>query len=98
MTKMLQNDKNLTGSQEQQEKNQKAVETTARHSDRTVETCSCTTEMQNTLLAHLGASTLSSGDVMSLSFAVSLAGLENSSGTMVAIGLLTIIQDTDFEA
>lgn len=95
---MPQKHKAPTVSQEQQVPKKMAVNTMACHSDGPVETCSCTTDVQDLLLTYSDASTLSRGDLLSLSLAVSLANLETTSGTAAIIDLLTIIQDPDFDA
>lgn len=70
----------------------------AHQSDGLIETCSCTIGVQITLPAYSEVSTLSSGDLWSLSLGVSLANLEATSGTAAVIDLLTIIRGPDFDA
>lgn len=47
--RVTQIDKALTGSNEQKEPNQMEVDAAARHSDEPVETCSCTSDVQDLL-------------------------------------------------
>lgn len=68
------------------------VETTVRHSVGPFRAFTATTNDQNLLLIYLGASTLSCGDILSLSLAESLAGLETFSGTVAVINLLVMFQ------
>lgn len=77
------------GSQQQQESNEVAVDSTARPSVRPVETFYCTTNVQYLLLTFSDASTLSIDDLLSLSLAISLACLKTISGTAAVIAPLT---------
>lgn len=56
-TKISQKVRAPTGSQQQQEPNQMAVDATPPHADGPVETCTCTTYMQNCLLTYSDACT-----------------------------------------
>lgn len=95
---MLQKGEAPTGFQEYRVPNQLAVDTTAHHSHGLVEFCSCTTDVQDTLLISSGASTLSRSDLLSLSLVVSLGSQETTSGTANTADLLTILRDFDFDA
>lgn len=75
-----------------------AVDTEARHSDGAVETCSSTTDVQDFLLTYSGDSTLSQGDPLRLSLAVSFATRETAPGTAAVIDLLKIIRDLASDA
>lgn len=63
-----------------------------------VENCSCMEDMQDLLFTFLDASTLSIGDLLNLSLEVSLYSLETTHEMASLIDILTIIQDSDFDA
>lgn len=73
-----------------------AVAATARSSDVAVETC--TTDVRDTLLTYSEASTLSRGDLLSVSFVISFSSLETTSGTATVIDFVEIVQDHDVDA
>lgn len=88
---MFQKDKALTGSQEQQQPNKLTVDSTLRHLDRPVQTCSCTMVVRDLLFIYMDAFTLSMSDLLNSSLAISLASLETVSGAAAAIVLLIIV-------
>lgn len=89
--KMHQKHKTLTGFLGQEELIKMAVDTTVRRHDKTVESCSCTTDVQYLLLTNSNNITLSRGDLLSPSMAVFVASLEIVSETEASIDLLTNI-------
>lgn len=95
---MPQKDKATTSSQEQQEPWKMAVETMASHFNESVKFCFCTRDVQELLLTYSVAFTLPRGDQLSLYLALSFDSLDYVSGTADVSDLLTINQDSDFDA
>lgn len=98
MTKLFMKHKASIGSQEQQQPDQRVVNTTVRHSDGLVESCSCPTIVQDTLPSHWNASTLPRGDQWSPSLTVSVASLEITFATAAAVDLLLNNQNFNLDA
>lgn len=90
--------KALVGLRGQLESIQTAENTTARHSGGSVETYYCPADVQNFLLTYSDVSILSSGDLLSLSLAISLARQKTASATAAVIEHLKFVQDPDFDA
>lgn len=87
----------LANWQGQQMPNLIAADTTVHHSDRPLDAWTSATDVQDTLLSYLNASTIWRGDPMSQSLAVSLASLEKTSETATVFGPLTTLQDSNFD-
>lgn len=87
-----------TGSQDQLKPKRMALDTTACHTDRPVETCSCTTVVQDLLLSYSHASTLSLVDVLSLYLSVLFTSLKSSFGNAAVIDPLANVQNLNFDA
>lgn len=98
MTKMTHKDNDPAGSNGHQEPREIVVDTTARHFSWTVETCSCTTDVQDTPITYTGATQLSTGDLLNLPLVVFLSSLESTYETEAVTSILTISLDFYFDA
>lgn len=74
------------------------ADTTARHPDIPVETCSRPTDVQDLQLAYSDAFTSSTGDLCSISLSVAHASQGTTYRTAAALDLFTPIRDPDVDA